>query len=50
MLIASKTGAYLHRDQGIRISGRIRLLCFEGVPIGILRMGQREDVPSSNAE
>ena len=50
MLIAGKTRAYLHRNQRIRLSGRICLLCFESIPIGILRMGQREDVPSSYAE
>ena len=47
MLIASKTGTYIHSNQRIRLSGRACLFCFEGVPIGILRMEQREDVPSS---
>ena len=50
MPIASKTGTHLHRNQGILLSGRAFLLCFESVPIGILRMEQWEDVPSSETE
>ncbi len=41
---------YLHRDQGIRLSCRICLLCSKDIQIGILRMEQREDVSSPETE